>query len=63
MHVCDMCLSARCVSGCVCADVHVHMSVHSRWCVCAYAMLAHMLVLMCMRMCMCIEQHTKTCMS
>ena len=24
MHVCVMCLSARCGSGYVCADVHVH---------------------------------------
>ena len=28
MHVCVMCLSARCASGYVCADVHVHVHVH-----------------------------------
>ena len=31
--------------------VHVHVHVHSRLCVCACAILAHMLVLICMRMC------------
>ena len=32
MHVCVMCLSARCASGYVCADVHVHVHIraHSR---------------------------------
>ena len=29
----------------------LYVYVHSRLCVCAYAALAHMLVLMCMRMC------------
>ena len=28
MHVCVMCLSARCASGYVCSDVHVHVHVH-----------------------------------
>ena len=28
MHVCVMCLSARCASGYVCTDVHVHVHVH-----------------------------------
>ena len=28
MHVCVMCLSARCESGYLCADMHVHVHVH-----------------------------------
>ena len=28
MHVCVMCLSARCASGYVCSDVHVRVFVH-----------------------------------
>ena len=30
MHVCVMCLRARCARGYVCSDVHVRVHVHSR---------------------------------